>query len=260
MLLAGPGAEVEADAHPPKSSSAATVGWTELLFVDGPEIGAPQPPEISSGVILLGTLPSSTFGADGFGCAGAAQASVSALPHGFDTEVPAKLSSGRVGTKDGLGAGAEMVGEERLNGELKLAGGLASEGEGIAAALDGTGGLGGEAAVAKPPKASSLNRSAGNALVTGFDAGGDVVVGCVAKEKSSRADDVVAPNGFAARGFVVVVDEKKSPPLSGGGEVTCGAAGVDLIVMDAGAGFAVRFELVRLNAGEAVIWEGIDAG
>lgn len=216
VVLAGAGA-VEADAHPPKSSSAATMGWAVLLLA-GPEMGAPQPPEMSSGVILLGTLPSSTLGAAGFDCTGAAQASVSVLPHGFSTGFPAEFSSGRVGAKDGLGIGAEVVGEERLNGELNVADGLANAGEGIAAVLDGTACFGGEAAAANPPKASSLNRSAGSVFEVGFDTGGDVVVGCVANEKSSRAEDVGAADDLVAGGFVVV-DEKKSPPLSGGGEV-----------------------------------------
>lgn len=64
-----------AEVHPPKSSSAVTVGawtWTGLLPVD--DIGSAQPPEISLGVMCSGGLPKSTLGAVGFAGAGSGAA------------------------------------------------------------------------------------------------------------------------------------------------------------------------------------------
>ena len=62
-VFAGPATGVcvvEADAHPPKSSSPVTVGACVGLFDDA--IGDPQPPDISLGVMRDGTLPRSTVG------------------------------------------------------------------------------------------------------------------------------------------------------------------------------------------------------
>lgn len=76
-------AGVAADAHPPKSSSAVTVGCvTAGLADDDDEMGAPQPPDISFGVILVGTLPNSTLACTGFGASDAPHALLSAPPHG----------------------------------------------------------------------------------------------------------------------------------------------------------------------------------
>jgi hypothetical protein len=57
-----------ADVHPPKSSSAVTDACLAGLFADA--IGAPQPPDMSFGVIFSGGLPRFTAGAADF--AGAA--------------------------------------------------------------------------------------------------------------------------------------------------------------------------------------------
>lgn len=70
-----------AEAHPPKSSSAVTVGCV-VVGLPADEIGAPQPPEMSFGVILDGTLPSSTLGCAGFEGSDEPHALVSAPPHG----------------------------------------------------------------------------------------------------------------------------------------------------------------------------------
>lgn len=79
-------AGVAAEVHPPKSSSAVTVGCTAAGLLDD-DIGAPQPPAISFGVILEGTLPSSTFGCVGFAGSAVAQALLSAPPHGSNIPV-----------------------------------------------------------------------------------------------------------------------------------------------------------------------------
>lgn len=152
-----------ADVHPPKSSSAVTVGCTAAGLL-AEEIGAPHPPEISFGVIFDGTLPNSTFGAAGFGASGAPQALVSAPPHGSNMfELPGDIGPARDGCTAGTGAGlaAVVVGEERLNAELKFVG-LRSVGDVIATfveVLDG--------ADAKSLKPSSPNRFAGVEVVVG---------------------------------------------------------------------------------------------
>lgn len=149
-------AGVAADVHPPKSSSAATVGCAVGLLA--PEIGAPHPPEISLGVMRDGTLPSSTLGAAGFAGSGAPQAFESAPPHGSNIlALDCEVMAGRVGWGTGAGLGAVVVGEDKLNAELK-AGGLCIGGDGIFATGAG-GGLDG--ADAKSLKPSSANRSAG---------------------------------------------------------------------------------------------------
>ena len=76
-LLDGPVAGVcvaEADVQPPKSSSAVIVGG---FLAD--DIGAPQPPEMSFGVMRVGGLPISTVGALGLAGAGSGVAQVSSL-------------------------------------------------------------------------------------------------------------------------------------------------------------------------------------
>jgi hypothetical protein len=78
VLLDGPVAGVcvaEADVQPPKSSSAAIVGG---FLAD--DMGAPQAPEISFGVIREGGLPMSTAGALAFAGAGSGVAQVFSLP------------------------------------------------------------------------------------------------------------------------------------------------------------------------------------
>lgn len=88
-------AGVAADVHPPKSSSAATVGWVAGLLLED-DIGAPQPPDMSFGVIFEGMFPSSTFGAAGLVGSGAPQASVSAPPHGSNiAELDCAVNVGR---------------------------------------------------------------------------------------------------------------------------------------------------------------------
>lgn len=117
-------AGVAADAHPPKSSSAVTVGCVAAgLFAD--EIGAPQPPEISFGVILDGTLPNSTLDWGGFAGSDAPQALLSEPPHGSNMlELDGDATAGRAACAAGDGAGlaAVVVGDERLKAELKFVG------------------------------------------------------------------------------------------------------------------------------------------
>lgn len=77
MVAAG----VAADVHPPKSSSAVIVGCV-AAGLPADDIGAPQPPEISFGVIFDGTLPNSTFGCTGFAASDVPHALLSPPPHG----------------------------------------------------------------------------------------------------------------------------------------------------------------------------------
>lgn len=211
-------AGVAADVHPPKSSSAVTVGCWLGLFAD--DMGAPQPPEMSFGVIREGTLPSSTFGGAGLAGSGAPHAFVSAPPHGsnileFDGEATAGFDICEEGA---VGFGAVIVGEDKLKGDAK-ADGLCMGGEGILGA--GAAGVlvGAEEKLLNP---SSPNKSAGIAVEAGFGAGGEV--GACVKEKFRAFEGRAAGAGFGAGGLVAVA-EKKSPPLRGGGEVICAAAG-----------------------------------
>ena len=150
-------AGVAADVHPPKSSSAATVGCVVDLCADR---GAPQPPDTSFGVIRAGTLPSSTFGAAGFAGSGAPQAFVSAPPQGSNMAVlDWEVTGGGFGWEAGAGAGfgAVMVGDDRLNAELKTGGLCIAGGWTLAAGAGG----GFEGADEKSLKPSSANRSVG---------------------------------------------------------------------------------------------------
>ena len=191
-------AGVAADVHPPKSSSAVTVGCVVDLLAD--EIGAPHPPDMSFGVIRLGTLPNSTFGAAGFagsgvphppdmsfgvirdgtlpsstfGAAGLAgsgapHALVSAPPQGSNMlELECEATAVRAGCGAGAGLGAVVVVEDKLKAELK-AGGLWTGGD-ETFATGTTGGL--EGADVKSLKPSSANKSAGMDVVGGLAAGG----------------------------------------------------------------------------------------
>lgn len=60
---------VDADVHPPKSSSAVTVGCVAFAL-DADEMGSPQPPAMSFGVIRAGGRPRSIVGLDTFAGAG----------------------------------------------------------------------------------------------------------------------------------------------------------------------------------------------
>ena len=176
----------DADVHPPKSSSAATDACRTGLLLE--EIGSAHPPEMSLGVILDGTLPSSTLG--GAGCAEAGSGAPHALislpgPHGSNI---AESLGGATGVLDGCDTGLDAGGggcEVRLKGELDVL--LLATGDVIFGAATGAGagagaGGGGEAGVelAKPPKSSAANRSAGIDVATGLDAGAGArgVAGC----------------------------------------------------------------------------------
>lgn len=221
-------------------------GCVVVLFAP-PEIGAPQPPEMSFGVIREGTLPNSILDAAGLDvvaaaavvvvvAAGVAHAFASDEPHGSNMfAAAAVIAAGCEGANAGAGFDAVVVGEERLKAELK-AGGLCIGGEGIFVAIGcatDAAARGGEA-VENPPKASSASMSALNEVVVGL--GGEAGVAACVKEKSSMLPVAAGmAAGFGAGGFVAV-GEKKFPPLRGGGgaDVICAATGVDLIGIAAG--------------------------
>ena len=204
-------AGVAAEVHPPKSSSAITVGCVvDFVVLVVPEIGAPQLPEISFGVILVGTLPSSTLGAAGFAGSGAPQALLSAPPQGSNMLVlDCVVTAGRLTCVIGEALGAVIVDEDKLKGELKPPG-LCGGGDGtfeVAVEV-------GAGAAEKLLKPSSPNKSDGidvAAFVCGI--GADVVF-CV-KEKSRPFDGA----GLGADGLLTEL-AKKSPPLKGGGDET----------------------------------------
>jgi hypothetical protein len=99
---------VDAEVHPPKSSSPATDACRTGLLLE--EIGSPQPPEISLGVMRDGTLPNSTLGCAGFAGAGSgAPQGLLSLPepHGSNIdELLAGAPGAIVGCDIGFGAGA----------------------------------------------------------------------------------------------------------------------------------------------------------
>lgn len=135
------------------------------------EIGSPQPPEMSLGVMRTGGLPNSTFGGAGFAGegSGAPQGLLSFPdPHGSKVDVLLGNPAGDLNAwAAGLGAGAVIVGVDRLNAELKFA----LLGGGAETVEDA--GLGGEAGVelAKPPKSSAANKSVGMDVGAGLGAG-----------------------------------------------------------------------------------------
>ena len=92
----------------------------------------------------------------------------------------------------------------------------------------------------QPPKSSLLNKSAGidaagfdARVAAGLGAGGETGVGFCVNEKSSGFFACGKGAGLGAGGPVGVAS-KKLPPLSGGGEVTWAADGVDLLGIDDG--------------------------
>ena len=222
---------MEADVHPPKSSSAVTDGCLAGLFAS--EIGLPHPPVMSFGVIREGTFPRSTLGAAGLAGAGVGSGAPHGLlsaadePHGSNIALLFEL------TGAGRGGGCTvLVGcADRLNAEPKSLGfgavGDATLGGGAAEAVEG--------AEDHPPKSSLLKRSVGiddagleTGAGAGLGAGGVAGVACCVKEKSRAFFAAGLGAGLGAGGLVGVAS-KKPPPLRGGGEVTCAAAGVDLV-------------------------------
>lgn len=111
---------------------------------------------------------------------------------------------------------AVVVGEERLNAELKFVG-LRNVG-------DDSGAFAGFVADAKSLKPSSPKRFAGMDVVVGCATGGDGVFCVKEKFKEFDAADIGACAGFGAAGLLAV-PPKKFPPLNGGGEDTCAATG-----------------------------------
>ena len=191
------------------------------------DIGAPQPPEISLGVICAGAFPNSTF--DGAACActgagvgsGAPQGllSLPEEPHGSNN---AELVGTAAGALTGVAAGAGC--EDRLKAELKalLLLLLLTTGDVTFAGV----GLGGETGVelANPPKSSLANKSCGidaaTGLVAGFGGGGEVAWIFDVNEKSNpfelEGEVTLALGAGAFEGRL----SKKLPPIKGGGEVT----------------------------------------
>jgi hypothetical protein len=120
--------------------------------------------------------------------------------------------------------GAEIVGEDRLKAEPKLA--VLGGGE---ETMDGAG-LGGEAVVelAKLPKSSAENRSIelDGAGGLGAAAACGAARPCGDMKPVPKAEPGEVTADFAT-GAVDGMLSKKPPPLRGGGEVICGADGVD---------------------------------
>ena len=214
---------VDAEVHPPKSSSAVTDACRTGLLLE--EMGAPHPPEMSLGVMREGTLPSSTLGAAGVAAAGSgAPQGLLSLPEPqgskADELVPVAIGA-LTGCGTGLGACAGGGCEDRLNGELNAV--LLAIGDITFGADTGAGvGLGGDTGVelANPPKSSAANRSVGIDMGVGFGAAAGCGGGVLwVNEKSSpfKAEGEVTV-GFAAGAFEGRLS-KKLPPLSGGGEV-----------------------------------------
>jgi hypothetical protein len=130
----------------------------------------------------------------------------------------------------GLEAGAATgftTGADRLNAELILALGAGLEDITGDETLvgGGTGGGAGDGA-AKPENSSLANKSFGTIGTAGL---GIVNAEACAKEKSRPFnEDVLFGTGGGCCATLGGVLSKKFPPLRGGGEVTCGADGVDL--------------------------------
>ena len=222
------------------------------------DMGSAHPPWISFAVMCAGGFPSSTLG-----CAGRAGAGSGAPqgllslpePQGSNSAALFCCAAGDLkacGACCGAGIGADVVGEDRLNGELVLAVLLGGE-----AALVGPG-FGGDAGIelANPPKSSAAKRSAGidEADGLGGAAGWGAGAVCVnAKSKPLDPAEGEVTVGLTAGAFEGR-ESKKLPPLNGGGggeapteevdfgpelvrlpnaenaEVDCGWGGADVLV------------------------------
>lgn len=176
-----------AEVHPPKSSSAVTDACLTGLFADA--IGAPQPPEMSFGVIFSGGLPKFTGGAAGFAGAGSGAPQGLLSPpddQGSNNELLfGDITAGRltgVAAEVGLGAGCA----ERLNAELKSLPRIAAGGEAIGAGAGA--GAGADGVDAQPPKSSELKRSAGM-FVAGFGTGAAAAFGAGAGAGGEAGND-----------------------------------------------------------------------
>ncbi len=159
---------VDAEVHPPKSSSAVTDGCRAGRLLEA-DIGSPHPPEMSSGVMRAGGFPNSTLGWTGFaGVGSGAPHGLLSLPAPHGSNIAVLLCGMAAGDLNGWDAGFGTAAgcEDKLKGELKAA---------VLLGGDIIAGLGGEAGVelAKPPKSSAANRSAGIdvAVAAGLGAG-----------------------------------------------------------------------------------------
>lgn len=203
--------------------------------------------------MCAGGLPNSTLGCAGLAGAGsgAPQGLLSLLePQGSKSAALLCGTAGDLkacGACCGAGIGADVVGEDKLNGELMLAVLVGGEATFVGARFGGDAGI----ELAKPPKSSASKRSVGIDDVDGLGAAAGWGAGAVcvnAKSKPLDAEGEVTV-GLAAGAFEGR-ESKKLPPLKAGGD-EAPAEDVDL-----------GPELVRLpnaeNAEDGCGWGGGD--
>lgn len=124
--------------------------------------------------------------------------------------------------------GTVVLGDERLNAELKLLFDVTGGGAGLGTVVAGAG-AGGD--VAKPPKSSEAKRSVGmddEAVLGAADGGGTADMAGFAfwvNEKSKPLDLVLVTGGGLVTGGLGEIVSKKLPPLSGTDGAIFGGAG-----------------------------------
>lgn len=220
MVVVGPGETGAALVHPPKSSSAATVGVGLAV-----ELGAPQPLPMSLAVKVSGTfIIDEAEGAAGAGAgAGSGSGVFQALPpQGSIMPAAAAVAAGTSGLGGAFGCSDGLV---RLNAEFISCCGEVTAGlGGGAGAVAAAGAGGGE----ESPKRSFERDDDGGGGVgfAGLGGGGEVNP---PKPRSCECDEMeVVRDCCLGADMGEVKLSKRSPLADPEGEVTFGAAGVDL--------------------------------
>lgn len=226
--------------HPPKSSSAATVG-AGLELAD--KAGAPQPAPMSLAVRVSGTFIIEAEGAGAAGAAGAGSGVLQALPPQGSMVVGGRtLATDAVLATEGLEAGAGAGAGVRLKADFKSCCGEVDVNAGGDTAA-GAAGAGEES----PNKSSDKGDLGG----LGFGGGGDAKLVNPASKPFDEID-AVRDCGFGGGTVGDVRLSKRLPPAlptEAVGEDTLGAAGVDFMLA----------KFVRLAKGEGFS-AGLGAG